>query len=69
MIEIPLTRGKTTIIDDMDADLLRIKWNAHQTRKRFYAEHSKQIGRPRLKLHRIVMERILGPFAQGCLHL
>jgi hypothetical protein len=67
MIEIQLTQGKTTIIDDEDADLAILKWQAHKDKKRpntdWYAQGclSKVGGnRGNFKLHRIILGRVVG---------
>lgn len=54
-ITIPLSRGFETVISPADADLLTLKWSATGTSKRPYA-----FRHPNMKLHRIIMERILG---------
>lgn len=63
MIEIPLTRGKYTIIDDVDADLADIKWYAKDGRGEFYAARCVRLRpcvRKMVRMHRVILERILG---------
>lgn len=63
MIEIPLTQGQTALIDDIDADLTEFNWYAQYNPKTssFYAERtSGSIVRVSIKMHRLVMQRILG---------
>lgn len=62
---IPLTRGKSALIDEEDKDLARFKWYASQegtesnplfyARRHFTVNH-KQI---EIKLHRVILERVL----------
>jgi hypothetical protein len=71
MIEIALTKGKTTIVDDIDDDLTEFNWYAHMhyTRKHedtpgtFYAERAEPPNngkRNRIRMHRVILERTLG---------
>jgi hypothetical protein len=71
MIEITLTKGKTTIIDDIDDDLVEFNWYAHMHHIRkheptpgtFYAERAepKNNGKScRIRMHRVILERTLG---------
>lgn len=63
MIEIPLTRGQTALVDDVDADLLSFKWYAKYNRstKSYYAARNVGIRpfRKTLYMHTIVLERML----------
>lgn len=65
MIEIPLTRGQHTTVDDQDADLASGRaWQASVTRGPSYA-YQRDLGarkdpRTLRYMHRIIMARILG---------
>lgn len=61
-IRIPLTQGYTTIIDAADGDLAQRCWHVEQYGSCFYARHTgpRSSGRKKTRLHRVVMERILG---------
>ena len=62
MIEIPLTRGKYTIIDDADADLADIKWYANDGKGEFYAARCIRLRpciRKTVRMHRVILERKL----------
>lgn len=63
-IEIPLTRGYKTLIDEIDADLSNFKWQAHNgpsnrtmyaTRWSYMPENKKKF----LRLHRVILSRML----------
>lgn len=64
MIEIPLTQGQVTFIDDIDADLAQYSWCAAQdkTSGTFYAQThiGKGLFRKTVLLHRLIAERIVG---------
>jgi len=68
MIEIPLTRGKTAVVDDEDSYVLAgRKWQASREGKEtsisWYAIQGK---RPRIRMHRLVMEHKLNrPLLSG----
>jgi len=61
-IEIALTHGCQTIVDDLDADLLQLSWHAHvQECGRVYAERVLYVPKGRsVIMHRTILERILG---------
>lgn len=62
-VEIPLTQGYITIIDDEDDDLAQYKWTAFsQEGKTVYAYRAKMHNRERteIRLHRAILSRILG---------
>lgn len=64
-ITIPLTKGKSTIVDEADVDLAAFKWHADENYYTFYAQRSDHRGRPRqrpkmVSMHRVIMSRILG---------
>lgn len=66
-VEIILTQGYTTVVDDKDSDLAELKWHAHvsfdgcriyvETKVRDKDRQGKQLA---LKLHRVILERSLG---------
>lgn len=65
MIEIPLDKSQSTIIDEIDVDLFVNKWRVHNTRSGYYVERS--IKHPYRKgkqaheyLARVILERKLG---------
>jgi len=60
VIQIPLTQGYTAIVDPEDADLLAYNWYTYIDKTTCYAlKHS--AGAPKtLRMHRLIMERILG---------
>jgi hypothetical protein len=65
MIEIPLTRGQTALIDDQFSVLAAVKWQATWDPKvgRFYATRTEWLGagkRYHIGLHRAVMELKVG---------
>ncbi|MHB8118630.1 MAG: HNH endonuclease [Methanothrix sp.] len=66
MIEIPLSKGKTVLIDDIDADLADKSWFAHsvggaRVNKRWYAARSHRGERRGTTfMHRVILERMLG---------
>ncbi len=55
MISIPLTRGLTAIVDDIDADLQQFYWASD---KKGYAQRF--IKRTTVKMHRVIMSRVVG---------
>ena len=62
IIEIPLTRGYTTVIDAVDADLSQLNWVAIPVRDRVYAFNSFRIAvnkKGRRSLSRVILARIL----------
>lgn len=61
-IEILLTRGQVTVIDDVDVDLAQFKWYAQGITGALYAVRNEWINEKRgsLKLHRVIMSRKLG---------
>jgi hypothetical protein len=65
MIEIPLTRGFTAIVDDEDADLAQMNWCAvtKPPYDRYYAMRPLRLGNGKSsseKLHRVIMARVVG---------
>ena len=62
MIEIVLTRGYKTIIDDKDADLAEFKWSAKGHGREVYAHRAPRKNGKSITifLHRIILERIIG---------
>jgi hypothetical protein len=67
MIIIRLTKGYTTIVDDVDEDLIRYSWYAecrdgiakYAVRTKLLSESESSIVR-NIRLHRVVLARILG---------
>jgi hypothetical protein len=69
-IEIPLTKGKVAIVDEIDADLAKYRWfYRFSTSTNGYAGS----GRPGMHhMHRVILERMLGrPLEKGevCDHI
>lgn len=65
MIEIKLSQGKSTIIDDCDLILAHINWYAHKKGKyniQWYAMHGERTNgkQYQIYLHRMILERMLG---------
>lgn len=54
-IEIPLTQGYTTIIDDVDKDLAAFKWSYHKSNTA-----QRGVNRKIVFIYRTVLERMLG---------
>ena len=71
MLEIPLSKGYKTIIDDIDSDLAKYNWwsRIHQGGRYVYARRwSKTVNGKRrpIVLHRVILERKLGhPIPEG----
>lgn len=62
VIEIPLTKGYTAIVDDADKDLASFKWTVQEDG---YAIRNKDRRNGRL-MHRIILERVIGrPLVKG----
>jgi hypothetical protein len=61
-IIIPLTRGYSTIIDAVDADLAALKWFASPSDHTAYAWRTQQNGSHKftVRLHAVILERTLG---------
>jgi hypothetical protein len=61
-LEIELTQGKVSRIDDIDADLATHKWCANKNYNTFYAVRSIVIDgkKTRIYMHRVILERMLG---------
>jgi hypothetical protein len=60
-VEIPLTRGFTTIVDDIDADFADYKWHIRSVKRGRYA--ARQIAKKpdrKVDMHRAILSRILG---------
>jgi len=67
VIELELSRGKKTLIDDIDEDLSQFKWYLVETtsksRSNYYAYNQVKYKNGRYKynrLHRVILERVLG---------
>ncbi len=58
-IAIPLTRGKTAIVDPVDADLVAQKWFACGREPYTYAMRNAKNGKQE-RMHRIILEREIG---------
>jgi hypothetical protein len=75
MIQIELTQGKQSLVDDCDSDLDELNWRAYKDRNTFYAV--RDIKKPdgkwtSQKMHRVILERKLGrPLVKGelCDHI
>lgn len=64
-VKIPLTKGYTAIVDECDADLARFKWQAHdQDNGLVYV-----VGANHRRIHRMIMERILGQRLEAGIHV
>lgn len=67
-IEIPLTKGQVTLVDDEDADLAQFKWRAYFVRGyanggKFIAIRNIAVGKYKQsdeRLHRVILSRKLG---------
>jgi hypothetical protein len=56
--EIPLTQGKTAIVDDADYDWInQWKWIAHRDGKKWYADRTENglLGPKTIKMHRLIL--------------
>lgn len=66
MLEIKLKSGHMLLIDDIDSDLMSLKWHALSSmskghKKRYVARRNKtSLGRKYVYIHRIILARILG---------
>lgn len=63
-----LSRGFVTIVDAIDFDLKKFRWNAHRRRNEFSARRIKQTKgvRTYIYLHRVILERMLNrPMVKG----
>lgn len=64
-VQIPLTKGYTAIVDAIDADLLEFNWQAADANDGLvYA-----VGANNRRLHRIIMERVLGYKPSSRIHV
>lgn len=63
-VHIPLTKGKTAIVDLIDADLAGSNWYAEVAnvlnRDMWYADRHDPSTRKHVKMHRVVLERVIG---------
>lgn len=60
-IEIQLTKGYTTIVDDIDVDLAQYNWSIRSNPAgNKYARGHLNAGDKSIALHRIILERIIG---------
>lgn len=62
-VQIPLTRGYTTIVDAIDAELAQYHWQAdiaHTGAAYARRRNRSGDGSSRMSIHRLVMERVLG---------
>lgn len=57
-VEIPLTQGYVTTVDEVDADLAHMHWHTHESSSKEYARLNERRGRH--YMHRIILSRILG---------
>lgn len=65
VIEIKLTKGKTTIIDDVDKDLMKYRWSAHMAETNLWYAYCAVYNRSEKhttghKMHRHILGRIIG---------
>jgi len=63
VFEIPLTQGKVALVSAEDTDLMTFNWFAHYSKKAYYAYRmsTRKVGKRQIiKMHRIILERILG---------
>lgn len=65
MKEIPITRGKVVLVDDIDSDLAQLKWYARPSRSTFYAQRTRVRGTKTQKtetevMHRVILSRKIG---------
>jgi len=65
MTLVSLTRGYSAKIDDIDIDLVDLKWDASRRKNgRIYARHAAQArsgsAKSSVYMHRVILERILG---------
>lgn len=61
-ITIPLTKGYATIVDEIDSDLVKFRWNTCILKTSIYAQRQiKLFDKPKtLTMHRVILSRILG---------
>lgn len=63
-IQIELTQGQITVVDDIDADLANFKWYARWSKstRSYYARRNIRVGLKRTAqhTHRVILSRILG---------
>lgn len=66
-VEIELTQGKRAIVDEIDADLGRMKWYAddvgRETSLAWYAVRNSSVSdgkKHAIRMHRVILERIIG---------
>lgn len=57
VIEIKLTQGYVTVIDDIDSDLADFKWYALKAKTNFYA--ARRIKENTILLHRVILNRMI----------
>lgn len=61
VVTISLTKGKSAIVDDEDGDLATLKWQAKPGKHTCYTtHHTRQPNRVQLRLHRVILSRMLG---------
>jgi len=62
MIEIGITQGYITLVDDIDGDLADVKWWANRKKKSTYVARNVggRLNKRMVQMHRLIMERKLG---------
>jgi hypothetical protein len=61
-ITIPLTKGYSTVVDEVDADLVQFNWHCWTKDGAYYAlrRSGTAEGRKNVRMHRVILERMLG---------
>lgn len=60
VMQIELTRGQITIVDDIDADLADVSWYAQLKPTTYYARRTTYNPTKRFMMHQIIASRIMG---------
>jgi len=68
-IEITLTKGMTSVIDEIDVDLANLNWNTWTNGSIYYARRCIDLGKRKvreIRLHQAILERMIGrPLIKG----
>lgn len=59
-ITIPLSKGYSTIIDEIDSDLLLLSWHILSEKQEYAATHERLNRNRRILMHRLILSRMLG---------